>query len=121
MNGSVKLQITVLERRVIAMKLWVKTAICISLSLMCLFTCVGYALVSEIFTITGTAQVMPAEPKEIYISKVSVHSVSGFDVDDVQTEIVLPTNLRSTFDVTVRNASVTFEITVHNKSDMTYW
>lgn len=119
MNGSVKLQITVLERRVIAMKLWVKTAICISLSLMCLFTCVGYALVSEIFTITGTAQVMPAEPEGIYISKVEVYQAVG--LTNNSTEIVLPTNLSSSFNVSTQNARITYEITVHNKSDMTYW
>ena len=101
------------------MKTWTINLICITLSVMCLFLSVGYAIVSENFVITGTASVDPPEPQGLYISKVSVHSASG--VSSVKETIMLPTSLGLDLSVGSRNASVTLEVTVHNKTDMTYW
>ena len=101
------------------MKPWLKGLLCLSLSLMCIFTCVGYASLTKNMTITGNVHAEAGEPEGIYISKVTVYATSGLSAQEVG--IVLPSSLRSSFTVTEANASITYEITVHNKTDMTYW
>ena len=101
------------------MKPWIKTAIVISLSLMFLFCFIGYAALTQNLFISGIVSADPAEPQGIYISKVEIYQVSGLTVNS--TDIILPTNLSSSFNVTSQNARVTYAITVNNKTDMTYW
>ena len=101
------------------MKTWTKAAICASLSLMMLFTCIGYAALTENVSISGIINADPSEPEGLFISDVKVYSTSGLSSNSV--DIVLPTNLSSSFNVTTQNARITYEITVYNKTDMTYW
>ena len=101
------------------MKTWLKSLICIALSLMCLFTCVGYAQLGDYLTVNGTATAKKVEPQGLYISKVEV--VSKSNAVDNDTQILLPTSLKSTVSASRQNASITYAITVHNKTDMTYW
>ena len=101
------------------MKTWMKITACISLSVLCLFACIGYAAVSRNLAVTGSAGLEASEPEGIYISKVAVYSMTG--ISNHSTNIILPTNVKSSFTVTQQNASITYEITVHNKTDITYW
>ena len=57
------------------MKTWIKSLICISLSFMCLFACVGYALVSDHMNITGTATAAP--PFALFITSVDTDGTLG--------------------------------------------
>ncbi len=101
------------------MKTWSKCLICISLSLMCLFVCIGYAAYTENISVSGSIGADPPEPQGLYISKVEVYHAIGLTENG--TEIILPTNLSSSFNVTTQNARITYAITVYNKTDMTYW
>ena len=101
------------------MKTWLKAMLCISLSLMCIFACIGYAAISNQLVISGTATAEPREPEGLYISAVEVSASSNVAGESV--EIVYPTSLRSSLRANARNASITYKITVHNKTDMTYW
>ena len=58
------------------MKAWMKSLICIALSLMCLFTCIGYAQLGDYLTVNGTASATPVLP-DIYISKCEHYSYVG--------------------------------------------
>ena len=103
------------------MKTWTKAMLGISLSLMCLFMCIGYATLSDNLSISGNASATPPpEPDGIYISKVEIFSSSGMS-SDASTTIVLPTNLKTSVNALTRGASITYAITVNNKTDMTYW
>ena len=73
------------------MKVWTKNALCISLSLLCLFTCIGYAYISDSLAVSGNVELEVVEPEGIYISKVSVYSVNG--ISSYTNDIILPTNL----------------------------
>ena len=101
------------------MKTWMKSLLCISLSFMCLFTCVGYAAINGTLSIVGTAETVAMEPTGIYIYAVEVIEPGNISNDSV--EIVYPTSLRSTLRANAENTSITYKITVHNKTDMTHW
>lgn len=101
------------------MKAWVKYTVCISLSLMCLLACIGYAVLSQNLMVSGDFQLEGSEPEGIYISDVKIYSMSG--ISSVSESIIYPTSLQSTFNITSQNASITYEITVCNTTDMTYW
>ena len=101
------------------MKVWQKSLLCISLSLMCLFTSLGYAQLSKNLTIMGEAFIKPSEPEGLYISDVEIVSYSRISPNG--EEVVLPTNLRSKLYIQSQNATITYKITVHNKTDITYW
>ena len=101
------------------MKTWQKAALCVALSFMCLFTCVGYALISRNMSITGGVTVEAAEPEGLYIKSITVVSSSGVAAE--KSTVILPTNVQSACTVRSVGATVTYEITVHNMTDMTYW
>ena len=101
------------------MKTWSKAVLCISLSVMCLFSCIGYAAISDNLMVEGVLSLTPTKPQGIYISEVEAISFSG--MDEPTQSVVLPTNLNSSFSVDNVNASVTYKITVRNETDMTYW
>ena len=61
------------------MKLWLKSLLCISLSFICLFTCIGYAAISDGLIINGVAKTTPALP-DIYITGVTPSSSAGVEV-----------------------------------------
>ena len=99
------------------MKTWVKGLICISLSFMCLFTCVGYALVSEHMNITGTATAEP--PRALFISNVSGGNYINPDTLAYSGTVV-------TSDVTLRdngngNYGASFSIEVFNNTLDSYY
>lgn len=94
------------------MKLWMKICGVIALSLMCVFTSVGYAAITSNMTITGTAQVAP--PEKLFISH-----VSGGGYIDESTLAYADTVVTS--DVTLNNGVAEYEITVYNNTDETYY
>ena len=101
------------------MKSWLKTTFLILLSFMFVFLCIGYAYLTDHLAIIGTVDVKPSEPEGIYISSVLINSYNG--LNPTSNDIILPTNLKSSWQVNSKNASITYEITVHNKTNMTYW
>ena len=101
------------------MKTWTRALLCVALSFMCVFTCIGYAIVSQNLSVTGSVRAEAPEPEGLYIANVAVHTTTGLAAQ--QADILLPTSLRTSFSVTQENASITYEVTVHNKTDMTYW
>lgn len=58
------------------------------------------------------------EMSKLYISAVEVHAQGGAIGE---CEIIYPTALASSLQVSGRSASITYKITVRNESDMTYW
>lgn len=86
---------------------------------MCIFSCIGFALLSDDLSISGSASLEAAEPEGIYISNVELHSTNG--MSPASEDIMLPTSLRTNWNVYAKNATVTYAVTVHNKTDMTYW
>lgn len=99
------------------MKNWVKALLCVSLSLMCLFTCVGYAKFTRELRVLGDASLEP--PEKIYIT-----DVSGGAYVDPTTLGYADTIITS--DVTMKqdNSGVygaTYSFTVFNNTDVPYY
>ena len=63
------------------MKTWMKCLICISLSVMCLFTCVGYASVTSNLSIRGKAEV--EVPQGLFIVGIKTMGSSSIDSNTV--------------------------------------
>lgn len=96
------------------MKAWLKGLICISLSFMCLFTCVGYAATTGELLISGKAEARP--PKAVYITSVTTDGLEGakatvnnFSMTVINSKVTL-TNVFS--------SCATFTVTVYNNSDV---
>ena len=95
-----------------------KILLCIGLLFVTVFLSVGYAALSKEFNVGGT--IKPAPPSyEIYIS--SVEAVSMNNCSETSTEIVKPTSLRTSVNVTRANASITYIVTIKNDSNVNYW
>ena len=95
------------------MKSWVKALFCVSLSFMCLFTCVGYAATSGNLNISGEVTLEPAEPEGLHIADVSTYSTNNAKA--TKSTIVLPTSLEATVEANGINCSVTYKITVYSE------
>lgn len=101
------------------MKTWMKCLICISLSIVCLFTCVGYASVTSNLTIQGTAKV--EVPEGLFIVGIKKMGTNNLDQNDV-SYVEYSTTVNSTIS-RVKNAntySATYEITVLNNTEHEY-
>ena len=95
------------------MKAWKKVAVCISLSLMCLFTCVGYAAVSGNLSIVGTVHAEQPDFDSMVIDSVSV--CAGTTASH-STQKLLPTNLRT--NITGKAGDkIVYKITARNDSE----
>ncbi len=62
------------------MKLWLKSLFFITLSLMCVFTCVGYAALTGNLRIGGSANISPFLP-DIYITSVTPSQSAGVGIE----------------------------------------
>ena len=99
------------------MKAWLISLICISLSLMCAFACVGYAVVSGSVYVKGTVTAEP--PKIIFIT-----NVNGGNYINPNTLAYTGTIINS--DLTLRQNSIgtyeaSYTFTVFNNTDDTYY
>ena len=95
------------------MKTWVKCLMCISLSLMCMLTCVGYAAVSGNLSISGTVSATAAPPSyDVYISSVTPNAGAGIKIKNTAGTLLT---------ATVSGAgSATFTVEVTNVSSQAY-
>lgn len=101
------------------MKPGLKVLLCISLSLMCLFTCVGYASITDFLTINGSAKTNI--PSGLFIVGIKTVGSSNLDVNNVSyleytTTVNSVISRRSGYSA----GSVTYEITVLNNTDYEY-
>ena len=95
------------------MKAWMKALLSIALSLMCLFTCVGYAAISDELDILGEVNIVP--PEAIFILEIgnvvtnnATVNISPYNPDHPSTKFI------SNITFGGRNASVTFDVLVKN-------
>lgn len=94
------------------MKPIAKAIACISLSLMCLFACVGYAALTNNLSISGDASLDPPEPEDVYITDVTPSSSAGVEVTGYYGTV---------FTAKISEAgTATFTISVINISDRIY-
>ena len=105
------------------MKTWLKGLICISLSFMCLFTCVGYALVAYYLAIDGSVKI--TLPEGVYITNITDitdYSTSNIDTNEFAS-VSVSTNIENTISRGQGSTRgvVEYEITVFNNTDITYY
>ena len=93
------------------MKTWSKSLICIALSLMCLFACVGYAQLTDYLTITGNATATPMLP-DVYITSITPTSSAGVTVTGTSGTVMTVTVTGS--------GTATLTVNVKNISDKIY-
>lgn len=102
------------------MKTWLKAVLCISLSLMCLFACVGYASISETLNVIGAATV--EMPKGLFIKDLKVCSTSNVDKNEFS---FLPATTNVENHVRRGQAGekgvIEYEVTVYNNTNTTYY
>ena len=95
------------------MKMWIKTILGISLSFMCLFTCVGYAAMSQNLVIRGNVEAEPPDYDEMVITEVVACSAT---TATQTTSRVPPTNIKSK--ITGESGDkIVYRITAHNYSE----
>ena len=98
------------------MKRWHRTALCVALSFMCLFICVGYAAVTGELSIQGTVDVQA--PKAVYITDITigngtdgceatVHMFSG-TIADLSVILGVSPGSEQTVIVTVYNNTIDY-------------
>ncbi len=99
------------------MKTWTKVLLGVALSLLCLFTTIGYADLTTDLTVVGEAEATP--PEALYITAIVPQSASSgasvtinyFTNTVVNSRVNLGSNGRNT---------VTYRITVFNNTDVEY-
>lgn len=102
------------------MKPWKISAICILLTILSVFTCVGYASLSDILMVNGSAKANI--PSGLFITSVSTMGSSKVDMTKSSVEhLEYTTTVDSTIKKNSNNAgSVTYTITVLNNTNLTY-
>ncbi len=101
------------------MKTLVRALLGIVLSFMCVFTCIGYAEISEVLIISGRAKA--DIPSGLFITAVSTDSTSRVDKNTV-SHLPYTTTIDSTISRQSRNyvGTVTYNVTVLNNTKLTY-
>ena len=100
------------------MKTWKISITCIFLSFLCLFSCVGYAVLSDSLGISGSAKT--DIPSGLFITSVSTRGMSNVDSNSVSF-LQYTTTVDSTIDRKSSGAgSVTYTVTVLNNTKLTY-
>ena len=93
------------------MKSWMKASICMCISLIVCFICIGYAVVTDTLRIDGAANAQPTQ-YDIYITEITPEALGTITIDNYYYTIV---------SASVNGASQsTFTITVKNQSDKIY-
>ena len=91
--------------------------VALSFSLCCLL--IGYAVVADNLTVTGSASVSAKPFEGVYITDVT--PVANRNATNVEVDYLKPTNLSSTVRATASGGSVTYKVTVYNNTGVTYW
>ncbi len=100
------------------MKPWTKAILGIVLSFMCLFSCIGYAALSDSLGIKGSAKT--DIPAGLFITAVSTASTNRVDSNSV-SYLQYSTTIDSTINRSYTGAGVvTYNVTVLNNTDLTY-
>ena len=95
------------------MKAWMKILLVVSLSLMCVFTSVGYAGFTSDIALIGEAELVP--PDAIFIYGITNVRTSGTTVNTSPINIGEPsTKVMSEIVFSGRNSSVTFDVLIMN-------
>ena len=99
------------------MKTWTKALLGVALSLLCLFTTVGYADLTTTLTVVGEAEAAP--PEALFISAIVPQSAS--DGASVTINYFTNTVVNSRVDLGPNGQNtVTYRITVFNNTDVEY-
>ena len=102
------------------MKSWMKVLICVLLSFMCLFTCVGYAQFTSTVEVKGDATVEP--PNAMFIVSISNVQTNGATVNTHPINIGFPsTKVMSEIVFSGRNTSVSFDVLIKNGTDFEHY
>lgn len=99
------------------MKIWAKIGVVISLSFMCLFTSLGYAVLSDTLGIRGEAKT--DIPSGLFITSVTTDSTSNIDNNSVSF-LPYSTTIDSTISRSRNTGTVTYNVTVLNNTTLTY-
>ena len=99
------------------MKIWAKIGVVISLSFMCLFTSLGYAVLSDTLGIRGEAKT--DIPSGLFITSVTTDSTSNIDNNSVSF-LPYSTTIDSTISRSRSTGTVTYNVTVLNNTTLTY-
>lgn len=86
----------------------------VTLTLMCLFLCIGFAAISTSLSILGTANITAADYDEIVITSVTVES--GTTAGAEGTACILPTNLKTSI-TGAAGEKIVFKVTARNFSE----
>ena len=101
------------------MKTWMKLVLSVSLSLMCLFTYVGYAELTDNMAIEGTVNI--DIPSGLFITSVKEVSKSSNMTVSQKSHVEYSTTVHTILSRTTSSAAnVTFEIEVFNNTDREY-
>lgn len=99
------------------MKIWIKCLLCIALSFMCIFDCIGYASVSDHMTFMGTAKTNI--PSGLFITNVTTVSTKNTDKNEV-SYIDYTTTVNSVISRKSSTGTVVYDITVLNNTEYEY-
>lgn len=95
------------------MKTWIKVLLGITLSLMCLFTGIGYAGFTSEMMVQGDVELLP--PEAVFIVEISNVRTSNATVTTAPVNLSQPsTKVMSEIVFASRNASVTFDVLIMN-------
>ncbi len=99
------------------MKPWLKTLLCITLSFMALFACVGYAAISSSIVVNG--KVEAAMPEGIFITSITDYEVTNIDKQQ-SAPLAFSTSMETTLSRGTAAASgiVKYDVTVFNNTDV---
>ena len=100
------------------MKKWMKAVLCLSLSLMCIFSCIGYAALSDDLSVTGAAKI--EIPEGLFITNIEETSSNNADSKTV-TFFPYSTTVQTLLSRSGWSSGyVTYEITVLNNTAREY-
>lgn len=99
------------------MKMWVKCLACFSLLVVFLFTCFGYAAITDNLNVTGTADV--SIPSGLFITSIKTVSSSNTDKNEVLF-LDYSTTVNSIISRRSGAGTVVYEITVLNNTEHEY-
>ena len=91
-----------------------KFVLCAVLSFMFVFSCFGFATLTDTLSVSGSAKAEP--PNAVFITDATVVSTN---VSNESHEVIMPTNLECSFSG-ARNRAVTYMITVKNNTPYKY-